>query len=92
MIADDLSGACDTGVEFLNLTGKDDIIVDADDMPASGMTRGLAVLNTESRCLSAEQARRKVGRAATWAAALGAGVLFKKRCPTFLPMTTLVKM
>ena len=75
LIADDLTGACDAGAHF---TGRGRVRVFVDEAPVDP-GRDVAVVDTESRALSPEDAGRRV-RAAT--RRLGArrceGFLFKK--------------
>ena len=64
MMADDLAGACDTGIEFLDSVGCVTVVVDSD-IPEmkKNQFEGLIVWNTESRSLSAHDACSKVRRA-----------------------------
>ena len=57
MIVDDLAGACDTGIEFLDSVGCVTVIVDSD-IPEieKDQFEGLVVWNTESRGLSVKEA------------------------------------
>ena len=83
MIADDLSGACDTSVEFLGLTEGVAVVVESDDPGPAPLGGGLIVWNTESRRLAPGEARAKARRAAARAAVGGARILFKKTDSAF---------
>lgn len=80
VIADDLTGANDTGVQF----AKRGLNVSVMLAPASGPKAAFAadtdvlVLDTDSRSLDAESARRKVAEASRCVLAAGAKVVFKK--------------
>jgi len=57
MIADDLAGACDTGVEFLESVESVTVVIDSDTPDLKmGSLEGLTVWNTESRSLAAREA------------------------------------
>lgn len=84
MIADDLAGACDTGIEFLDSVGCVTVVVDSDfaDMEKN-QSEGLVVWNTESRSLSEHEAYRKVRRACEIAGAEKRRILLKKTDSAF---------
>jgi len=84
MLADDLAGACDTGIEFLDILGQVTVIVDSDapgKKPAS--QEALNVWNTESRDLTATEAYEKVKRASRAAFTEDKRILFKKTDSAF---------
>src|SRR5215510_7143264 len=75
LIADDLTGACDAGAHFSG-RGAVAVFVDAARVDAA---REVAVLDTESRALSAREARDHLGAAARQLdARLRTGFVFKK--------------
>jgi len=78
LIADDLAGACDTGIEFLESLEQVTVVVDSDayDVEAD-RTDGLVVWNTESRDLPAEAAYSKIRRASRMAFGPAPGVAEK---------------
>ena len=84
MLADDLAGACDTGIEFLSSLGQVTVMVDSDDPDLNTENfKGLVVWNTESRDLTATEAYEKVKRASQSADKEGIRVLFKKTDSAF---------
>ena len=84
MIADDLAGACDTGVEFLDAAGCVTVVVDSDMAEVQKHKfEGLVVWNTESRSLSEQRAYRKVHRACELAGANTKRILLKKTDSAF---------
>ena len=84
MLADDLAGACDTGIEFLGSLGQVTVMVDSDDSESeTDILEGLVVWNTESRDLPAKDAYEKVKRASGVAAKGEKRVLFKKTDSAF---------
>jgi uncharacterized protein YgbK (DUF1537 family) len=84
MIADDLAGACDTGIEFLHAAGRVTVIIDSDDNWVDTDPRdGLYVWNTESRSLSPSEACRKVRRACINAVNRGTRIVVKKTDSAF---------
>ena len=84
IIADDLAGACDTGIEFLDLVGSVTVVVDSD-IPEmkKNQFKGLVVWNTESRGLSAHDAHSKVRRTCELAGAKEKRILLKKTDSAF---------
>jgi uncharacterized protein YgbK (DUF1537 family) len=84
MLADDLAGACDTGIEFLQAVGSVTVVLDPDlpDLDAHAF-RGLVVWNTESRALPASEACRKVVRACRLGAMKHKRVIVKKTDSAF---------
>lgn len=79
MIADDLAGACDTGIEFFDSVGCVTVVVDSDIPEMKNIQfEGLAVWNTESRSLSEYDACSKVCRACEFAGAKAKRILLKK--------------
>jgi uncharacterized protein YgbK (DUF1537 family) len=84
MIADDLAGACDTGIEFLDSVGCVTVVVDSDiSEMKKNQFEGLIVWNTESRGLSAHDACSKVRRACEIAGAKEKRILLKKTDSAF---------
>jgi len=84
MIADDLAGACDTGIEFLDSVGSVTVVVDSE-IPEmkKNQFEGLIVWNTESRGLSAHDACSKVRRTCEIAGAKEKRILLKKTDSAF---------
>lgn len=84
MMADDLAGACDTGLEFLDALGRVTVVVDSDRCPAAAAPLpGLVVWNTESRSLPVGEAVEKARKAARRASTPGMRVLLKKTDSAF---------
>jgi len=84
MIADDLAGACDTGIEFLDSVGCVTVVVDSD-LPGMNKKKsdGLVVWNTESRSLSEQDAYDKVRRACGIGEFAAKRILLKKTDSAF---------
>jgi uncharacterized protein YgbK (DUF1537 family) len=84
MLADDLAGACDTAIEFLDSVGCVTVVIDSD-MPEvnKNKSEGLVVWNTESRSLAEHEAYRKVRRACEIAGANKKRILLKKTDSAF---------
>lgn len=84
MIADDLAGACDTGIEFLDSVGCVTVVVDSD-IPEmkKNQFEGLIVWNTESRSLSEHDACSKVRRVCEIAGVKEKRILLKKTDSAF---------
>lgn len=78
IIADDLTGACDSGVEFLSCAPSVLVRVSPDSPEPAAGTRDIVVHNTQSRRLSPEDAYGRVFRAASRAVSSGSAVIFKK--------------
>jgi uncharacterized protein YgbK (DUF1537 family) len=76
MIADDLTGACDAGVQFAERGIATVVWLDPDGTPPE--PTGLLVLTTDSRDEPPETARAKVGEACRRLAAGGRELVFKK--------------
>jgi uncharacterized protein YgbK (DUF1537 family) len=84
MIADDLAGACDTGVEFLDAIGCVTVVMDSDMAEVQkNNIEGLVVWNTESRSLAQQEAYHKVRRACEISGATGQRILLKKTDSAF---------
>jgi uncharacterized protein YgbK (DUF1537 family) len=84
MIADDLAGACDTGIEFLDSVGCVTVVIDSDMAEVKeNKVEGLVVWNTESRGLAEHEAYRKVRRACEIAGANEKRILLKKTDSAF---------
>ena len=84
MIADDLAGACDTGIEFLDSVGCVTVVVDSD-IPEMNKKKfeGLTVWNTESRSLTEHDAYNKIRRACEIEAVKAKRILLKKTDSAF---------
>lgn len=78
IIADDLTGACDSGVEFLSCAPSVLVQVSPDSPEAAAGKGDIVVLNTQSRRLSPEDAYGRVFQAASRMISSGAAVIFKK--------------
>jgi uncharacterized protein YgbK (DUF1537 family) len=84
MIADDLAGACDTGIEFLDSLGCVTVVIDSDVAEVKeNKFEGLVVWNTESRSLAEHEAYGKVRRACEIAGANKKRILLKKTDSAF---------
>jgi uncharacterized protein YgbK (DUF1537 family) len=84
IIADDLAGACDTGIEFLDSVGCVTVAVDSDFLEMQkNQFEALVVWNTESRSLSEHDACSKVRRACELAGAKQKRILLKKTDSAF---------
>ncbi len=84
MLADDLAGACDTGIEFFPTIGRVTVILDSDDPAADrGSPDGLQVWNTESRSLPPAAAYQKVRRACQRAVHPSTRIIVKKTDSAF---------
>ncbi len=84
MIADDLAGACDTGIEFMDSLGQVTVVVDSDAHKMETESgEGLVVWNTESRDLPANDAYEKVRRASSIAGKGEKRILLKKTDSAF---------
>jgi uncharacterized protein YgbK (DUF1537 family) len=84
MMADDLAGACDTGIEFLDAVGCVTVVIDSDIAGVNkNKSEGLVVWNTESRSLAEHEAYRKVRRACEIAGANKKKILLKKTDSAF---------
>lgn len=77
LIADDLTGACDTGVQFARrgLACRVDLNLASDRAPE---TADVLAFNTDSRCDSAAECRRKIEQLAAGCSRFRANVIFKK--------------
>ncbi len=84
MIADDLAGACDTGIEFLDSIGSVTVVIDSDIQAMKKKKfEGLTVWNTESRSLAEPEAYSKVRRACEVVGANEKRILLKKTDSAF---------
>ena len=84
MLADDLAGACDTGIEFFPTVGRVTVILDSDGPAVDrGSSDGLQVWNTESRSLPPAAAYQKVCRACRRAVHPGTRIIVKKTDSAF---------
>ena len=84
IIADDLAGACDTGIEFLDSVGCVTVVVDSDiGEIKKNQFEGVIVWNTESRSLSEHDACSKVRRACETAGVKEKRIVLKKTDSAF---------
>ncbi len=84
MIADDLAGACDTGIEFLDSVWCVTVVIDSDiHEMEKDQFESLVVWNTESRSLSGHEAYSKVRRACVLAGTNEKRILLKKTDSAF---------
>ncbi len=84
MLADDLAGACDTGIEFFPTVGRVTVILDSDGpIEDHGSPDGLQIWNTESRSLPPAVAYQKVRRACRRAVHPGTRIIVKKTDSAF---------
>lgn len=74
LIADDLSGASDTGVQFAKLGARTVVLLQIPELPVQA---DVLVVDTDSRSCSESEARTRVGAAASWMAGT-ADILYKK--------------
>jgi uncharacterized protein YgbK (DUF1537 family) len=79
IIADDLSGATDTGVQFSRRGARVLVCTDCEDMPFPRYEDwDVVVVNTHSRNMPPRAARREVARAYNWLVHAGWPPLYKK--------------
>lgn len=79
IIADDFTGAMDTGVQFTNRGAVTRVVTDISrDFSRGPADTQVLVINTESRHLGAEQAYDLVYRAAMYAVSAGVPYIYKK--------------
>ncbi len=78
ILADDFTGALDTGVQFAACGADVRVVTGADADPAAVPPCEVLVVDTETRHLPAERAGEIVGRVASRAAAMGVPYLYKK--------------
>ena len=78
MIADDFTGALDTGVKFSQAGALVKVIADYDFDFGSGGDENVLVINSESRHASFEEARRRVEKIVRRAKAAGISTIYKK--------------
>ncbi len=78
VIADDLTGACDSGVEFLRCSESVVVIVEAGSPTATGSQEGVLVYNTQSRKLSPREAYERAFTATQRVLSAGDHLIFKK--------------
>jgi uncharacterized protein YgbK (DUF1537 family) len=79
IIADDLTGAADTGAQFSRRGARVLVCVDCDDMPFPVHDQwDVVVVNTHSRNMAPKAARREVTRAHNWLVHAGWPTLYKK--------------
>jgi uncharacterized protein YgbK (DUF1537 family) len=75
MLADDVTGGCDAGVQFSLRGAATQVYLE---LPQQPVTAQVSVLVTHSRGDAAEVASRKVRQACDWIASLGAKLCYKK--------------
>src|SRR5690242_8304691 len=79
IIADDMTGAADTGAQFSRRGARVLVCVDCDDMPFPRNDQwDVVVVNTHSRNMAPKDARREVARAHNWLAHAGWPTFYKK--------------
>lgn len=78
VIADDLTGACDSGIEFLPWAPSVLVQVSPDSPEPAAGDRDVVVHNTQSRNLSSQDAYDTVFRTTRQVISSGAAVIFKK--------------
>jgi uncharacterized protein YgbK (DUF1537 family) len=76
MLADDLTGGCDAGVQFSLCGAATQVYLEPPRAPAA--FAGVSVIVHHSRDDAPEEASRKVEQACDWIAASGAKLCFKK--------------
>jgi uncharacterized protein YgbK (DUF1537 family) len=76
MLADDVTGGCDAGVQFSQRGAATRVYLESPQEPAA--FAGVSVLVSHSRDDNAEEASRKVEQACDWIAASGAKLCYKK--------------
>jgi uncharacterized protein YgbK (DUF1537 family) len=81
MLADDVTGACDAGVQFSLRGAATRVYLDLPQEPAA--FAGVSVLVNHSRGDAPEEASRKAEQACDWIAASGAKLCYKKIDSTF---------
>jgi uncharacterized protein YgbK (DUF1537 family) len=77
VIADDLTGASDTGAQFCKCGLRTSVLFDAENA-SFPQSADVIVVNTDSRALSRVEAGRKVGEACRLFATMGVASLYKK--------------
>lgn len=77
VIADDLTGASDTGAQFCKCGLRTSVLFDLESASFS-QSADIIVVNTDSRAVSREEAGRRVREACRLSGDIGAGSLYKK--------------
>lgn len=78
IVADDLTGACDSGVEFVPGCDSVLVVVESESEAPVGLRAGAIVYNTQSRNLPPEVAYERVFAATKRCLSSGANLIFKK--------------
>lgn len=79
VIADDLTGALDTGVQFLNNGLRARVLIDCAALSAADADHAdVIVINIDSRHLDREQACQRVRAAVEYAQSIGCSTIYKK--------------
>jgi uncharacterized protein YgbK (DUF1537 family) len=78
IIADDLTGANDTGAQLARNGWKTSVLMQTVQNELAGDTLDVIVIDTDSRALPAEEAYRRVWKAAKYASELGCKAIYKK--------------
>jgi len=78
IVADDLTGACDSGVEFVRCSRSVVVVVETDSQTPVEAEGGIIVYNTQSRSLPPREAYAKTFEATRQALSAGADLIFKK--------------
>lgn len=77
-MADDLTGACDSGVEFMSRWSSVVVLVEPETCPPAEAGEGIIVYNTQSRKLPPKEAYDRAFRATRRALSPSADLIFKK--------------
>lgn len=78
IIADDLTGATDSGVQFARKGLKTAVVFDVDQLPASSQGADAVAIETDSRAIAPNEARERARQAARGARLAGLTHIFKK--------------
>jgi uncharacterized protein YgbK (DUF1537 family) len=78
IIADDLTGACDSGAQFVSKALRTTVLFDTENLVADTADVDVVAVDTESRAIAATEAYTQVRRAATSVAASGFAHIYKK--------------
>jgi len=78
IVADDLTGACDCGIEFVTCSKSVVVVLDIGCQAPAGAEGGVIVYNTQSRNLAPEEAHDKTFEATRRALSAGANLILKK--------------
>jgi uncharacterized protein YgbK (DUF1537 family) len=78
IVADDLTGACDSGIEFLRCSPSVEVTVEPSSQQIVSAEQGILVRNTQSRNVPPEEAYDRSFEATRHAISSGADIIFKK--------------